>query len=168
MESWSLTLLGGFELRLADGAVADLPGQKDRALLAVLAMAAGDGHSRERLAGLLWSEHGERQARDSLKQALVRLRRCLGGVLRTDRQSIAFDRATVDIDVLAFERLVREGTLASLAEATALYRGDLLEGVTIRDPAFEDWLSVERQRLSQLFERALAGLMSQARTGGDR
>src|SRR6185312_6856509 len=127
-----------------------------------------DGHSRERLAGLLWSEHGERQARDSLKQALVRLRRCLGGVLRTDRQSIAFDRAAVEIDVLAFERLVREGTLASLAEATALYRGDLLEGVTIRDPAFEDWLSVERQRLSQLFERALAGLMSQALAAGDR
>src|SRR5262249_38838318 len=122
--------------------------------------------------GLLWSEHGERQARDSLKQALVRLRCCLGGgdsgVLRTDRQSIAFDRAAVDIDVLAFERFVRQGTLASLAEATALYRGDLPEGVTIRDPAFEDWLSVERQGLSQLFERALAGLMSQALAAGDR
>ena len=172
MESWSLTLLGGFELRPADGAVADLPGQKDRALLAVLAMASGDAHSRERLAGLLWSEHGDRQARDSLKQALVRLRRCLGGVeggvLRTDRQSIALDRAAVDVDVLAFERLVGAGTLNSLAQATALYRGDLLEGITIRDPAFEDWLLVERQRLRQLFERALAGLMSQALAAGDR
>ena len=42
MESWSLTLLGGFELRLADGAVVDLPGQKDRALLTLLAMGGGD------------------------------------------------------------------------------------------------------------------------------
>ena len=172
MDSWSLTLLGGFELRLTDGAVADLPGQKDRALLAVLATASADEHSRERLAALLWSEHGDRQARDSLKQTLVRLRRCLGGieggVLRTDRQSIALDRAMVDVDVLAFERLVREGTLASLTRATEIYRGDLLQDLAIRDPAFEDWLLVERQRLSQLFERALAGLMSQALAVGDR
>ncbi|HTO84389.1 MAG TPA: BTAD domain-containing putative transcriptional regulator [Methylomirabilota bacterium] len=172
MDSWSLMLLGGFGLRLADGASADLPAQKDRALLAILAMATGDAQSRERIAGLLWSEHGDRQARDSLKQALVRLRRCLGGtesvVLRTDRQSIALDKSLIDVDVLAFERLVRQATLPSLAQAAALYRGDLLEGIAIRDPAFEDWLLVERQRLRQLFERALAGLMSQALAAGDR
>ena len=139
MDSWSLTLLGGFELRPTNGAVIDLPGQKDRALLALLAMGSGDVHSRERLAGLLWSEHGDRQARDSLKQALVRLRRCVGGVeggvLRTDRQSIALDRTAFDVDVLAFERLVAAGTLDSLARATEIYRGDLLEGIAIRDPA---------------------------------
>jgi adenylate cyclase len=170
MDSWSLTLLGGFELRPTNGALIDLPGQKDRALLALLAMGSGDVHSRERLAGLLWSEHGDRQARDSLKQALVRLRRCVGGVeggvLRTDRQSIALDRTAFDVDVLAFERLVAAGTLDSLAQATEIYRGDLLEGIVIRDPAFENWLLVERQRLGQLFERALAGLMAQALAAG--
>ena len=56
MDGWSLTLLGGFGLHLADGTVADLPAQKDRALLAILAMASGDEQSREGLAGLLWSE----------------------------------------------------------------------------------------------------------------
>ena len=170
MDSWSLTLLGGFELRPTNGAVIDLPGQKDRALLAVLAMGSGDVHSRERLAGLLWSEHGDRQARDSLKQALLRLRRCVGGVeggvLRSDRQSIVLERAAIDVDVLTFERLVAAGTLDSLARATEIYRGDLLEGIAIRDPAFEDWLLVERQRLGQLFERALAALMAQALTAG--
>src|SRR5262249_42295019 len=172
MDSYSLTLLGGFGLRLVDGGIVDLPGQKDRALLAVLAVASGDVQSRERLAGLLWSEHGDRQARDSLKQALVRLRRCLGGAdgsaLRSDRQSVALDRTALDVDVLAFEELVRDDTLASLTQATALYRGDLLEGIAIRDPAFEDWLLVERQRLLQLFERALSSLMSQALAAGER
>src|SRR5215468_12564697 len=127
MDSYSLTLLGGFGLRSADGGIVDLPGQKDRALLAVLAVASGDVQSRERLAGLLWSEHGDRQARDSLKQALVRLRRCLGGadggVLRTDRQSVALDRTALDIDVLTFEQLARQRSLTSLAQAEALYRG---------------------------------------------
>src|SRR5215471_2523032 len=172
MDSWSLTLLGGFGLRLADGATVDLPGQKDRALLAALAMASADTQSRERLAGLLWSEHGDRQARDSLKQALVRLRRCLGGgesvALRTDRQSIGLDKSLIEVDVLAFERLVHQGTLAALTQAIELYRGDLLEGIAIRDPAFEDWLLVERQRLRQLFERALTGLISQALAAGAR
>jgi len=172
MGDLKLTLLGGFEARLPSGAVADLPGQKDRALLAFLAIAPGDTHPRERLAGLLWSERGDRQARDSLKQALMRLRRGLdaaeGGALRADRQSIALDRSAVSVDALTFERLIRDGTIGSLTEATSLYRGDLLEGVAVHDPAFEDWLLVERQRLRQLFERALANLMSQTLAAGDR
>jgi len=172
MADLELTLLGGFGARSAAGAVVDLPGQKDRALLAFLALTAGDTHPRERLAGLLWSERGDRQARDSLKQTLTRLRRCLdignGDLLRTDRQSVALDRAAVSVDALAFERFVREGTLAALTQAATLYRGDLLDGIVVRDPAFEDWLLIERQRLRQLFERTLAELMSQALAAGDR
>lgn len=44
----SLTLLGGFEARLAPGGAVELPGQKDRALLAFLAMASGNPLARER------------------------------------------------------------------------------------------------------------------------
>jgi TolB-like protein/DNA-binding SARP family transcriptional activator/Flp pilus assembly protein TadD len=171
MAGLTLTLLGGFEARLTDGAAVDLPGQKDRALLAFLAIASGAAQSRERLAGLLWSERGDHQARDSLKQALMRLRRGLGategGVLRADRQSVALDHTAVSVDVQTFEQLLRDGSVGSLAQATALYRGDLLDGVAVRDPAFEDWLLVERQRLRQLFERALASLMEKALASGD-
>src|SRR5438094_5861594 len=166
-----LKLLGGFELRLTGGEVANLPGQKDRALLAFLAIGPAASYSRERLAGLLWSERSDRQARDSLKHALMQLRRNLNlagrSVLHTDRQSIALDRAAISIDVLEFESLVRDNTRRSLAETTALYRGDLLDGIVVRDRAFEDWLLVERQRLRQLFERVLANLMSKALTAGD-
>ncbi len=132
-------------------------------------MTPGDAHPRDRLAGLLWSERGDRQARDSLKQALMRLRRCLDGRrrLRADRETIALDRAAVSVDALTFERLVRDGTLDSLVEATSLYRGDLLDGIAVHDPAFEDWLLVERQRLRQLLDRALARLMAQALDAGD-
>ena len=158
MADLNLTLFGGFEARLASGAVVDLPGQKERALLAYLAMSPGDAHPRERLAGLLWSERGDRQARDSLKQALMRLRRGLdaaeGGTLRTDRQSVALEPAAVNVDVLAFEEFIRDGTINALAQAIAIYRGDLLEGIAIHDQAFENWLLVERQRPRQLLERA--------------
>src|SRR6185312_14171328 len=171
MAGLKLTLLGGFEALLTNGEAVELPAQKDRALLAFLAIGSGAAHSRDRLAGLLWSERGDQQARDSLKQALMRLRRGLGGsgggMLRADRQSIGLDRDAVSVDTLLFERLIRDGTAASLAQAAALYHGDLLDGIAVRDPAFEDWLLVERQRLRALFERALAGLMAKALAGGD-
>ena len=157
-----LTLFGTFGLRLADGRVADLPGQKDRALLAILALNAGTPQSRERLAGLLWSDRGEAQARDSLKHALTRIRQCLGDALVADRQTAHLDPGALSTDVVRFERLVREGTPESLAQACALCSGDLLDGIGIRDPSFEDWLQAERQRLRRLHEEALTGLLPPA------
>src|SRR5215471_19279564 len=96
-----LTLLGAFEVKLA-GQVVDLPGQKDRALLAILALSPGAVHSRDKLASLLWGERGDQQARGSLKHSLTRLRQCLEQVtpppIVADRQSVRLDAAAVTTD----------------------------------------------------------------------
>ncbi len=166
-----LTLFGGFEVKLA-GQVIDLPGQKDRALLAVLALPPGATHSRDKLASLLWSDRGDQQARDSLKHALTRLRQSLRSAdpppIVADRQSVRLDAAAMSIDVATFERLLGERTPQALEQATALYRGDLLDGIGLRDPAFEDWLLVERQRLRQRAEEALTNLLAQSLAAGAR
>ncbi len=99
-----LTLLGGFELRLADGEVIDLPGQKDRALLAFLAISAGTGQARDKLSNLLWGDHGDAQARDSLKHALTRLRQKLEP---TGVPAIFADRQVVRLDPAALSRRCR-------------------------------------------------------------
>jgi hypothetical protein len=65
-----LILLGGFALESAYGATLALPTRKDKLLLAYLALSGGRPQSRGRLAGLLWGDRGEAQARDSLKQSL--------------------------------------------------------------------------------------------------
>jgi TolB-like protein/DNA-binding SARP family transcriptional activator len=167
-----LTLFGGFEARLAGGQAIDLPGQKDRALLAVLALPPGATHSRDKLASLLWSDRGDQQARDSLKHALTKLRQCLPSAtpppIVADRQSARLDPAAVSTDVAAFERLLGDGAPEALEQAAMLYRGDLLDGIGIRDPAFEDWLLVERQRLRQRAEEALTRLLSQSVAAGQR
>ncbi len=172
MAVMQLTLLGGFELRLASGQVVDLPGLKDRALLAILALPPGATHSRDKLASLLWSDRGDQQARDSLKHALTRLRQCLQDAspppIVADRQSVRFDAAGVTVDVAAFERLLGDGTPQALEQAAALYRGDLLDGLGLRDAAFEDWLLVERQRLRHRAEEALTALLSQSLAAGAR
>jgi DNA-binding SARP family transcriptional activator len=63
-----LVLLWDFSLQTGNGAELTLPTRKDRLLLAYLAMSAGRPQSRERLAGLLWGDRGDSQARDSLRQ----------------------------------------------------------------------------------------------------
>lgn len=163
MPELRLTLLGRFELSNAAGAV-ELRAAKDRALLAFLAVAPGKTQSRDRLAGLLWSEHDSRQARDSLKQALMRLRRALtvGGepILQADRQSVALDRDAIEIDAAELQRLTAETALDSLVRATELYRGPFLDDLVVSDPAFEEWQLMERQRLRDLCERTLARVMT--------
>jgi TolB-like protein/DNA-binding SARP family transcriptional activator len=162
MKSLELVLLGGFQVRTA-GHVIDVLGRKERALLAILAMPPGEPRSREKLAGLLWSDRNDKQARDSLKQALLRLRKSLGSLcplpMVTDRASITLNRSEIAVDVQEFEQLVAEGTPDGLARATKLYRGDLLEGLDVRDPAFEEWLLFERQRLRDQARDALARLL---------
>ena len=166
----AVTLLGGFEIR-ADGAARDLPGQKDRALLAVLALTPGAAYTRDKLAGLLWGDRGDPHARDSLKHALARLRVALGrdgDPLVADRQSVRLDPASVTVDVAAFERLLAEGTPEAAEKALALYRGDLLDGIGIRDAAFEEWLRIERERLRGRAEEAAASLMARSLADGVR
>jgi DNA-binding SARP family transcriptional activator len=130
MTPLELVLLGGFQARAA-GQVIDVSGRKERALLAVLAMPPGEPRSRDKLAALLWSNRGDKQGRDSLKQAVLRLRKSFGSPhalpVLTDRASLTLDRAAVAVDVQEFEQLIGEGSPDALARATALYRGDLLE-----------------------------------------
>ena len=155
-----LTLLGGFSLETAEGAPLALPTRKDKLLLAYLALSAGRPQTRERLAALLWGDRGEAQARDSLKQALAELRQAFrqAGLdpLRTDRESVTFDPAGIDVDAIEFARLANQPI--ACAKAIALYRGDLLDGIDGAGAEFHEWLGPERERLSSLAVRVLEQL----------
>jgi TolB-like protein/DNA-binding SARP family transcriptional activator len=172
MEVAELTLFGGFAIRTPSERAGDFLGQKEKALLAFLALPPGTTHSRDKLASLLWSDRGDPQARDSLKHALTRLRQCFPSAdpppIDADRQSVRLDPAAVSTDVATFERLVSAGTPEAIEQAMGLYRGDLLEGISIRDAAFQDWLLVERQRLRQRLETALGTLVTRMMAAGER
>jgi DNA-binding SARP family transcriptional activator len=55
-----------------------VPGAKERALLAYLVVSHPKVHQREALRELLWASRFEAQGRQSLRQALYRLRKLLG------------------------------------------------------------------------------------------
>jgi TolB-like protein/Tfp pilus assembly protein PilF len=152
-----LILLGGFALESADGSKLSLPTRKDRLLVAYLALSGGRPQTRERLAGLLWGDRAETQARDSLKQALAGVRQAFRQAdlepLHADRESVTFEPADIEVDALEFARLATEAH--AFEKAIALYRGDLLDGIDGGGTGFDEWLWPERERLSGLAVRVL-------------
>src|SRR5262249_25563200 len=118
-------------------------------LLACLALSPGHLWPREKLMALLWSDRSERQARASLRQALAEVRRALGepSPLRSGNDTVNLESGLLSVDAVEFERLAKEG---ELADAAALYHGELLDGHGVRDGAFDDWLLLERRRLHDL------------------
>src|SRR5262245_35946583 len=144
MSGLQLALLGGFEARLAHGPVLQIAPRKSRALLAYLAVSGQRPQPREKLAALLWGDVPEPQSRQSLRKAVWELREALVEVkpppLLTDGETIAL--AAGPVDVHRFEALARDGSSVALREAMALYRGHLLDGFRVDEPAFEEWLSL--------------------------
>jgi DNA-binding SARP family transcriptional activator len=103
-----------------------------------LGMRSGQNHPRDKLAALLWGEKSNDQARGGLRHALVALRRALPEAnppsLRIDGQFLALDPLGVEVDVVAFEQRIAEGTPQALEQAAELYRGDLLLGFNVPEP----------------------------------
>jgi len=150
------------------------------ALIAYLAV-TGQSHSREALVTLLWPELEPSRARANLRRNLSMLRKALGGEwLVADRETIGLDpSADLWLDVDRFHSLllawqehghpeadVCPECLTALAEAVELYRGDFLEGFTLRDsPNFDEWQFFEteglRQELASALERLVRGHSAQ-------
>ncbi|MDP6786664.1 MAG: BTAD domain-containing putative transcriptional regulator [Rhodospirillales bacterium] len=139
-----------------------LPTKKSLALLVYLACPPGVARSRDRLAGMLWSHNTQDQARTSLRQNLARLRKSLGPdkeVISADARSIELVAECVETDVAKFEGLVSLGDVSSLESAADLLRGEFASGLSINEGPFEDWLTNERSRLSELAVSALGRLL---------
>jgi DNA-binding SARP family transcriptional activator/TolB-like protein len=143
----SISILGPLVIESGGFRFGKVP-KKARALLAFLAAQMGQPVSRERLADLLWPYQGSEQARHSLRNCLLELRKTLGR--GTDTHLIAdFANCSVRdaaIDLEDFERLSRSPNQLELQRAAELYRGELLADFDINSEPFQEWLAAERDR----------------------
>jgi len=159
-----IALFGGLAARLPSGAPLALPSKKSSLLLAYLAMRPDGQATREQAIALLWSDRAEAQARASMRQELVALRKCLGGLdpcpLQIEGERLSLDPGSISVDAVEFARLCRAGSVAELEAALALYRGEFLAGAQVRDPAAEEWLRAERARLRDLLLHAFESLLA--------
>ena len=169
MVRFSVALLGDFHAHVGPARPLGIRARRTQALLAYLAFPPGQPHSRDKLAALLWGDAPQHHARNHLRQTLFVLRRALAAIdppcLHLDGESVALSES-VDVDAVAFEQLVRDGTPPALEQAVALYRGDFLQGMTRQADEFEEWLMAERERLRELALEALAGLLALHRAAG--
>jgi len=165
MSSLRLNILGRFDARLSSGEVLLLPTRKAEVLLTYLSMTPGQPHSRDRLMNLLWSDRGEDQARNSLRQTLSVLKKALEVIdplpLQVDRTTVSVLDESIEMDTFELENS------NATTDAVNLYRGEFLEGIVVRDPSGEEWLTSERARYRRMAVEALEKLLTRQREAGE-
>ena len=154
-----------------DGRPVVIASKKARALLGYLALRQGTEISRGVLTGLLWGERSESQARASLRQTLSQLRRALPG---SARQSIVANKETIRwtpgsawIDAKVLETVAGSKDHGALRDAAELIAGDLMEGLSVGEAGFEQWLTTERERFRLLACTIHVRLMERAEHSGE-
>jgi DNA-binding SARP family transcriptional activator len=164
-------VLGPLEAR-RDGQPVALGGAKQRALLAVLLLHAGEVVSTDRLIDELWGDEPPATAPHTVQVFVSRLRKALGdggAVLATSPPGYAIRPEPDALDLERFERLVARGRAAltggdadaassSLREALGLWRGPPLADFSYEAFAQAAIVRLEELRLSALADRIDADL----------
>jgi DNA-binding SARP family transcriptional activator len=136
-----------------------LTSRKAKALVAYLVLAPDMRESRERLAGLLWSESEDEKARACLRQLLHLLREAFeaAGVegLSTDNSQVSLDASIFRSDLDEALTSVDQGVPADILVDETNIIDALLRGYDDVDPSFGSWLTVKRENLRQMFIRKL-------------
>jgi DNA-binding SARP family transcriptional activator len=154
LASLALTLLGPPSVTFTDGGtIVPQPGAKVLALLTYLVLEQGP-HSREELAGLLWGESPEPEARASLRQALKHLRDALGNIVGSARSVVQLTEP-IQCEVRDFRKRALEEPERALTTEIPRF----LAGFSVRHaPQFDEWVSATRRELLQQYEQALGTL----------
>lgn len=159
-----LTTLGTFRIEIEGRAVTP-SSEAARHLLAILALSAERRESRSRLAGLLWEDSGETEARARLRQALYRLRTDLGQTwdgIEADRSAISIrpDMLVTDLDCIHedLSRAVVPAALVTRPDITS----HLLVALPERGQLYASWLAILRRNEENRLRQALMDIM---RTG---
>jgi predicted ATPase/DNA-binding SARP family transcriptional activator len=163
-----LSFLGPLQITLGGEALTIFRSDKERALLAFLALEADRPHRREALIGLLWPEQPAALALNNLRKSLHRLRQTLRDqgatppFLLITPKTIQFNpNSDYQLDVAEFSALLeachqhthrRLETCSvcnrRLQQAAQLYRRELLQGFFLADSvAFDEWVLVKREWL---------------------
>jgi TolB-like protein/Tfp pilus assembly protein PilF len=153
-----------------DGEPVTIAAKKARALLGYLALRQGAEIPRSVLTGLVWGERSEEQARGSLRQTLSELRAALSispecPIVAT-KESVTWVPGSAWIDAKSVEAAVGSEDEDALSAAAALIGGELMEGLSVPEPGFEQWLTAERARFRLLAGTLYTRLMERAEQGG--
>ena len=156
-------ILGPFEVRTDDGAVADLPGARLRALLIALALEPGRVVSKATLIDWIWGEQPPADTANALQRLVSRLRKALPeGLIEGHPGGYQLTVEPNAVNAVRFERLIGQARDAEgsrrvrlLREALALWRGAAMADVGDQDSEALDAAvtRLDRLRLAALEDR---------------
>lgn len=170
MAHLEMSLFGTFSVKNSTGEINKIYYDKLRAFLTYLVIENQYPIRREKLATLLWPDHGEKAARSNLRLAILRLRNALldhktspsadpkNLFLLTTKQTVQFNaNSDYTLDVQRFQDLItasenhHPGKMEPCAECTTrleeaimLYKGELLLGLNLNSTIFTEWLEAKR------------------------
>ncbi len=156
-----IRFLGQFDVRI-EGKPLAISTRAAQSLFAFLVLNAGTPHRREKLAGLLWPDTPDENARRSLRQELWRLRKALAARSPDEANALSADELTVSFlprpdfwfDVQQLEQpLAPDIPLNERINHVAVFQGELLPGF------YEDWVLLERERVQALYETQMRELL---------
>jgi DNA-binding SARP family transcriptional activator/predicted ATPase len=165
---FTLSLLGPIQLERSG---APLQGIRSRKALAVLSFLAVSSASTTRaaLAALFWPQLPGDRALNNLSWAIGHLNRQIPGCITTEHAVVRCGApSALTVDLLAFRALLAQADRLALAQAVALYRGELMQDFALDGcPQFELWLLEEREYWRQQVIQALERLIAQEQDRGD-
>jgi len=162
--SFRLRTLGLPALLRDDGTLVDLPLGKPLALLAYVAMESGP-ITRDDLATLFWPRVTRDRGRQSVRQALLLLRRALGPDVfaSDDPVRIVAGRVTVDVDEFR-DALARR----DIDRAAALWGGPFMDRFQLAvGHGFQSWIEEHRSSFEREYAAILDGAAAAERTAGN-
>ena len=169
--TYQLKLLGRFQMLSPVGDSITISAKKNQALIAILALADGEPVARHRLMRILWGDRGEEQARNSLRQAFTALRKTFAVTgafpFVVDDDTAAANLAEIRIDARELAKLNGSSDLESCRKITDLWRGELLEGLSISGQDLEEWLLAERQKYEEKYLSELGTLIRRYESAGE-
>jgi DNA-binding SARP family transcriptional activator len=139
------SLLGPVQISVdGDAPPPELLWRRNLALLIYLACSPKRSRTREHLTGLLWPDKAEEKSRQSLREALSKIRAAVGEAgVETVGDQVRLAPGAVRLDTDRFQALAAAGDWSG---AAAIVAGPFLEGFAIPGAgAFEEWLSAERR-----------------------
>jgi len=167
MTTLQIRLLGNFSITYRDASLPAFTSPRLQSFLAYLLLCCRTPQPRQQLAFHLWPDSTEAQAHSNLRKAIHQLRHALpecDNFLHIDTRRVQWRpqvACTVDVDEFFAKLHAADPEVttdpasqqALLAEAIALYRGDLLPG------CYDEWVIPERERLRQVFVETLERLV---------
>jgi LuxR family maltose regulon positive regulatory protein len=189
-EALVLRLLGEPQLLYEESSLTESLARKEQALLIYLTCQPEQRFSRDHLATLLWGEIPQSRARYNLRRALWHLRGVLDEIGLPPEACLIVEGSWIYVpptarcwvDVRDFEQVLQacfqdpqsrfspaSESVRRVRRALDLYQGDFLAEFSVPNaPNFEEWLTLERERLFLLLLRALTSLIQGFIARGER